>query len=87
MASKIVSREGGKAKTVEHEVNPDRPCLREGAAAIMRVRMENAWELDDPPTVRGWRIVKGLRTVADRFPIAGSPSGKFAIRSYTAHQT
>ena len=32
---------------VEHDVNPDPPCLREGAAAIMRVRLENAWALDD----------------------------------------
>ena len=41
---------------VEHDAKPDRPCLRKGAAAIMRVRAENAWELNEPPTLRGRRL-------------------------------
>ena len=45
---------------------------------------ENAWELNEPPTLRGRRLAS-VPGVADRFPIAGPPSEKFAIQSYQAH--
>ena len=40
---------------------------------------------DEPPTLPGWRLVASVPGVADRFPIAGPPSEKFAIQSYQAH--
>ena len=43
---------------------------REGTAAIILVRTENAQELDEPPTLRDQRLVRGLPGVLNSFPVA-----------------
>ena len=35
---------------------------------------------NEPPTQIGWKLAANVPGVADRFPIAGSPSEKFAVR-------
>ena len=42
------------------ELRGDFRLPRQGAAAIIRVRTENAQELDETPTLRDQRLVRGL---------------------------
>ena len=46
-------------------------------------RGRGSW--NDPPTVRGQRLVASIPGAADRFPIAGPPGEKLAVRYAQAH--
>ena len=35
---------------------------------------------NEPPTLISWKVAASVPGVADRFPIAGPPSEKFAVR-------
>ena len=52
------------------EVGRNFQLPRQGAAGIIPVRIGNAQQLDETPTLRGQRLVKGLPRVPDGFTVA-----------------
>ena len=73
-------------------------CLYRGEAKLMGTRAQGGvaqsrmtglaslpLTTNEPPTLISWKLAASVPGVADRFPIAGPPSEKFAVRYTLAH--